>query len=550
MTSVRADPDVVDADWPRRVAETLVCAALAVLPYLVRVVSGTRRLPNDDNWAYVRIFDELQRTGELVLVDWNDINLVGIFPLSQVWAFLVGDGPLQLHFLGSVMGFVVLMSLVSALRSVGASDTFLPVVALGVFIGFVGTAGTYMADLFALAGSASSLALALAVAARRRSDLAAALLVGGSVLAALFAFSVRQQTIIAAGVVGLVLLLAPRVPRWAWVGFGAAYGVGIVPFYLWRSGLENGGSPILGVSPRAAAVSVLIQVALVAAAMLPVVVRDHGFLVDKAVALRIVSGVVAGAAFAVVDIGDYASDPLILLARVADANAGVRFVLGALLANVGVTVALGVWRRRLDLSDRLRLALGIGLLVTAVADVAVVVLGSAYYARYSMFLIVLAFVVWACSEPSDGVRSSESVRGAWVVVAMIGLSSYWMLDRDVTAIRVSMDGADVAACAGVPPEEVDAGFVWMGTHYEGVSVARYQDQPEIDDGLPASWYHRIFPDSERTVLVTEDRPEEDDVAVVGHVSRSGLLPGNSADRWIVVRSDDTDLLAGCTEPPG
>lgn len=552
-TSAVADMPVAAPDRGRTLVEVGVCAALAIAPYLWRVLAGTRRLPNDDNWAYWRIFQTFEETGRIVLIDWNDINLVGMLPLTRVWTAVVGNGPLQVHLLGSVMAFVVLLSTWSLLRSLSSPVVLVAIASVGLFPGFVVTAGTYMADQFAVAGALA--ALALVVHAVRRplgaGVVPSLVLVLGAAAGCFFAFSVRQQTAVAAvGVLAVLFVARERLPR-MWLVFAAVLGPPALGFYVWRGGLENGGGLWFRFEPPFLVAAGVFLVVTLCVAALPTLVAVAG---RDVVASPRVHGAVTIAAVAValaVDPGGYVNDGLSVVRRVAEASIAVRVVAAVVVANVVAMVVTGAFGRRLDVRDPAIGGLSVVALLAVAADGVSAVLASDYYPRYSLVtvpvLVVLASVSTAArTEPAVVSPAGRATAPAVAILVAVGIGSYWAMDGALVPLRAVQDAADVLECAGVPPERFDGGIVWTGLHDSGTAISQYWNEPLVDDGLPPTQHQRIFPGLQRDAVLLDDLPTDaGDGVVVGTFSASGLLPGNDVTRYLVVRAELEPDVAAC-----
>jgi len=140
----------------------IVVASLA--PFFWRVLVGAGDLPAGDAWAYERIFATYHSTGQVRLVGWNDITLVGVLPVTSLWVAIVGFGHHQLHLLGSVMCAVAMLGVQSLLVTFNVTRRLPALLLFAGFTGFVGIAGTYLSDTFAIAGAVWAVALACRVA--------------------------------------------------------------------------------------------------------------------------------------------------------------------------------------------------------------------------------------------------------------------------------------------------------------------------------------------------------------------------------------------------
>lgn len=547
MTSVGSAPATeatAGPRWRNRAVEIGWCVALAVGPYLWRLMSGTRRMPNDDTWAYERIFASFYDTGRIVLIDWNDITLVGMLPVTRAWVELVGYGALQIHLLGSVMGLVSLLALRSIMRTLRPDLTLLSILILGTYSGFVVTTGTFMADQFALAGVLVSLALVIKVLTVERAGWVAGVLVVGAALAAVYGFSVRQQTAIAAAAIGVVLLGARRRLWWGWLVYGAVYASIAGPFYLWRAGLPHGGTEMTHFNAPFLVAGLVVMAVTLSLTLLPLVLAVDREQMAAPISVRVVSSIVAAVGVGFVDAETYVNDSLSVLRRVGDLPLLVRVGLAVVVVNLAISVVAAIARRRPPFGDDLGTVLVGAAGLVLLADVATVFLASDYYPRYSLFLVVMMLVAFAVSRP----RVHSETKGRRLALAMVGLlgfAAYWAMDGALAPLRAGQEAAEVAACAGVPPERLDGGITWMGMHSTGVVVADYWSRPTRDDGLPVTQHERIFPEAVRDAVLLFEPPEDLDDLATTRIESGGMLPGNGIEAWLVVREDRADELARC-----
>ena len=560
-TEVDVGPPVSDAPAPRdgrgdrsRAAlEVLLCAVLALAPFLWRVASGTRDLANDDTWAYQRMFATFVESGSIDLIDWNDINLVGMFPLARLWVALVGDGPEQLHLLGSLMAFVGLMALRSVVRAVAPARTLPVLVGYGLYAGFVFTAGTFMADQFAIAGVLVALAASVRLVTRHDTQLVRVVLLVVVVVASAFAFSVRQQTVVAIGVCVLVLMFGPLRRRTDWLVAAIGFGLFAAPFHLWRWSLEDAGSTQFSFDPDQLAAGLVLMAAGLSLSIAPVLVHRDGIgVLARWPLARLVGSVLIAIAFVLTEPTGVAYD---FMHRAGAGHPVIRVIAAVVCWNAVVTVVAGAWRRRLPQGDRIVLVMVAVASISLAADVAVAVLSSAYLPRYSLFTLALLLVAFAsteapvATEPIQGVDDERAGRQlAWALFALVGMWVYWALDEEQVHLRIVRDVADVTSCAGIPDAELDGGIVWVGEHTDEPAHAMFWEIEPSDDGLPSTQQQQLFAGQPRRAVVVLDEPETGGGTVAfGPFERGGLLPGSDEQRWLVVRDVDADAIDACSD---
>jgi hypothetical protein len=545
------------ADRSRATLEVLLCAALALGPFLWRVASGTRGLANDDTWAYQRMFATFVDSGSIDLIDWNDINLVGMFPLTRLWVALVGHGPEQLHVLGSVMAFVGLIALRSVARAIAPASTVPVLVGYGLYGGFVFTAGTFMADQFALAGVLVALAVSVRLVTRDDPQLQRVVLLIVVVVASGFAFSVRQQTVVAVGICVLVLMFGPMRRRTDWLVVTVGFGLFAAPFHLWRWSLDDPGSTQFSFDLDELAAGLVLMAAGLSLSIAPVLVhRDGVGVLSRWPIVRLLGSVAVGAAFVVTEPTGVAYD---FMRRAGAGHPVIRVLAAVVCWNAVVTVAAGAWGRRLPKRNRTVLVMVAVAAISLAADVAVAALSSAYLPRYSMFTLALVLVALASTETppaveralaagSDAARAGHQV--AWALFALVGIWVYWALDEEQVHLRIVRDIAEVTACAGIPDAELDGGIVWVGEHTDEPAHATFWEIEPSDDGLPWTQQQQLFAGQARRAVVVLDAPELNEGTVAfGPFEQGGLLPGSDKQRWLVVRDVDADAIDACGDAP-
>ncbi len=516
---------------------------LSLAPFFWRILVGAGDLPAGDAWAYERIFDTYHSTGHVHLVGWNDITLVGVLPVTSLWVALVGYGHHQMHLLGSVMCVVALLGFRSLLVTFNVSRRLPALLLFAGFSGFVGIAGTYLSDTFAIAGSVWAVALACRVAYPREREWrqwANVLAVVVAALAASFGFLVRQQMFVAAVAAGW-LLLAPRPlarDRFKRTALFALVFVAVsTPIYLWRSGLEHGGQiefdlHLRGLVSGAEALFVA-QGLLFFAALLWVrglhPVSKRGATIIALVAIGEFAALAAGWSQVV------PAHPLVF---------GIQEQYGldrgavALIAILGAATTGWVWvvracvgwregRVHLTTESPLRHPLAAVVLLAIAIEATVVIATGAYWTRYSLFMAFATIVVLLA-------RPLQKSALAAVITGALLLASYWELDHSLTPTEAIKEAADITSCLGISPERLDATFSWDGKYYTGIaSVYRGNLVP---DGLPLTHDWSTFPAMERDAVLTRAYPGLDDTwVVIGPIDSSGLIPTTHQDWWLTVR---------------
>lgn len=521
-------------------------AVLALVPFLWRVLAGAGDMPAGDAWAYERIFDTYHSTEDLRLVGWNDITLVGMIPATSLWVAIVGYGHHQIHLLGSVMCAVALLGFRSLLVTFSVAKRATALLVFAGFSGFVGIAGTYLSDTFAIAGAVWALALACRVAypgsngQPRWASIAASI---GAALAGSFGFLVRQQTFVSALAAGWLLLgwqrrrpLSRQRVIWFAV-FASTFLAVSLPVYLWRSGLEHGGQIELSIHLRGMVASaqalfiaqglLLFAVMLWLQAMHPVTKRGAVVVVGASLAL-----------FAAIAASWSDVRPLHPLVLAIQEQYGLDGGAVLLIAVLVAAIAGWVWTIRacLELRDR-KLRIGEeSVLRHPLASIAILAIGveilviaatGAYWTRYSL-LTACAAVVALMARPLQRSLVAAAVTGT------VLLTSYWELDHSLAPTEAIKEAADITWCLGIGPEHLDATFSWDGKHYTGIASVTDADLPT--DGLPMTHDRSTFPAMERDAVLTAADPGADNAwLVIGPINSSAVIPTTEQQWWLTVR---------------
>ncbi|MEQ1873222.1 MAG: hypothetical protein ABL953_05785 [Ilumatobacteraceae bacterium] len=540
-----------------RLVEFGLIAVLSLAPFFWRVLANAGDLPAGDAWAYERIFDTFHTTGHIHLVGWNDITLLPMIPVTALWVAIVGYGHNQIHLLGSVMCAIALLGFRSMLVTFGVARRVPALLLFGGFSGFVGIAGTYLSDPFAIAGAVWAIALACRVAYPREGALPRwAMVVGttGAALAASFGFLVRQQMAVAALAAGWLLLGRRPITRDGKVRaalFSVIFVAVSAPIYMWRSGMEHGGELAFELRPRgvaSGAEAIFIAQGLLLFAALLWVEGLHPITKRGA---AIVAGVTLAVFGALAASWSQVSPAHPLVSGIQE-QYGLDGGAVALIAILGAATTGWVWMvracvqwrdRGVQLTDQspLRHPLAAVAILAIAVEVTVIVTIGSYWTRYSLVMLA-ATVVVLMTRPL--LRSAAAAAVSIVVL----LASYWELDHTITPTEAIKEAAEITSCLGIAPHHLDATFSWDGKHYSGIaSVARGDSDP---DGLPMTQDQTTFPAMERDAVLTRANPGTDDEwLLVGPISSSGLIPSTQQDWWLTVRRSaiTTDDPASCLD---
>ena len=236
--SARLPPRKGAAWTPWLIAIGGVCV---VLPVVVSALSGNLTIPHNDGWSMSRITQTFARTGQIRLLNWNDMNLVGqVVMLGPLGSSLVVQ---QL-----AVAALSLLCLFCCYRLLAVSlttrDAALGTLLLGVWPGWASLSTSFMTDVPTFA--AMFAALLLGRRALMRDSLGWLTL---ALLVSLWAVSIREQAIVAPVAIIAFGWLTRRSRRRLGARelllAGVTAAVILVGLEVWRWGLPAGQNPIL-----------------------------------------------------------------------------------------------------------------------------------------------------------------------------------------------------------------------------------------------------------------------------------------------------------------
>ncbi|MGH3610703.1 MAG: glycosyltransferase family 39 protein, partial [Pseudonocardiaceae bacterium] len=208
---------------------------------LAAALSGNLTIPHNDAWAMSRITQTFASTGQIRLLNWNHMNLIGqvvmLGPLgSSLVVQQIAVAALSLVCLGCVYRLLAL--------SLTTRDALLGSVLLGVWPGWASLSTSFETDVPTFA--ATFAALLIGRRALRRDSLT---WLTASLLVSFWAVSIREQAIVAPiAVLGYGLITRRSRGRLGARTLGVAAVTGaavLLVFEVWRWGLPLGQNPAM-----------------------------------------------------------------------------------------------------------------------------------------------------------------------------------------------------------------------------------------------------------------------------------------------------------------
>lgn len=455
-----------------------------LLPVTLALVTGGLAIPHNDAWSYGRIAQTFGYSGRIELLGWNRSALFGQFVVLGPLARSLVVQHLFVAAL-SVVALAAVYDLVVA--AAGRNKAALAVFIVAIWPGFGLLATSFMLDIPALAAMMVCLALG-----RRALGSQSAVLLGVSVAAGLWGFTIREQALAALAAVVLVALASAwrSRERWYWIATGCAsvaIGAAIIGFELWRQSYSAGDPPVIAIPEDlwTAGASVLVQgyfvVALASAPAVLLVARPwrwgRGAIVGAAVTAVVAIVAVFSFGRRKFFVGNYIdpSGPYWAAGNGRPSEVfsiGVWTLLVALACVSGVLLA-GVLVRQFRRADPM---LWTFVMLVVLGNLGSALSGQIMYDRYWLLILppLLAMVLAERPERSiDQWRDIALLCRRTVVGCVLAGSA--VFTTAITAAGFAYDAArwEVAedlVATGVPATDVNAGLEWNGYHSpEGMS---------------------------------------------------------------------------------
>lgn len=490
------------ADW---LMAGVLCGVAVLLPALLALATGSFSLPQNDDWSYRRIAEHFAQTGHVVSNGWPSMTLIG--QLLWSWPFLrvFGDHGWVYTFSTVVLSAIGVFSAYFIARRVLARSWAAAAVLLVAAVpGFAWSTSTFMTDMPAFAAELACLALGLAALDHRGRRRWAFL--GGALVVGVFGFAIREFALVApvAVLVGVGAGDTPRRRYWYLV-VGALMLVVVAVIFSWWSHLpgflhETFAIPVRGSVILAAhgyyTVAFLLSPAVVFCAWRRLRLRLSWATVTTVAVVAL--GVEIDRHFGPLFTGNYLDPqgttggyslyggrPTLLPGPLWDLLRGIGIVSGGLLAGIAVTVdrrALRRWQ-----SSMMGTPIGVIWIFSIVAATGMFLFVLTDYGLYDRYLwsIVFAFGVLLLhySPPVPPASWPRFVTGiiAALSVLLVLVSTALTVNADSYSVA-RWHAGQIAVSLGVPANEVDAGFEWVGAHASG--VANVLEQPSAPNYEP------------------------------------------------------------------
>lgn len=520
-------------------------------------------MPRNDAFAFSRVAEHLHETGELELIAYGRMLLIGHLLWAQPFLAVFSDREVAGNLAGIVASSVALGAyLALALRFVGLLKAAAAVLVLAVFQGFAVTVPTFMTEPTALA--LNGLALLAAVSALAATGRTSTGLLVAAAAFTVASFSVREFAVaLLVAIVGVTAWQRRDLRRTALLLGGAGL-LACGALSLWHSSLSGLEPSDLSVGPtdlkfgllRTAPGFVSLGLGLLPVTIAPtlrLLARGH----DR---WLLALGAALGAAGAVLPlIGGPermlaedvytrwgASGQSLAIGRRPELFPGwAWFPLNA-LAFIGSVclgiVAVAYLGQRLRGSDRpppsaLLLEASVAFYAGLIALFGVV--GPLFNDRYLWPIVPLVvLLVWRVQvpelEPQHRLAPFAKPAGAiaWVCVALVAVT--------VIQDSAAYDGARWRAgdrlveAGGAAPGDVDAGLEWIGAHSDAVrDVDGHEGRPVTAED---PYYEGFWPPVARCFVVSSERLDPFRYAVLGTAHYRSRLWTTERTLWLLRRA--------------
>jgi hypothetical protein len=482
-----------------------------IAPIVLSVAGGSFDIPRNDDWSFRRIALGLWSTGRLELDGYAGMMLIGHILLAQPFLWLMGGSDLAFAVVGMlVSGLLILTVYALARQFLTPARSFVVVLSLLLFPGYLAYSTSYMTDAPAMAAEFGALLLGARALSRTQPNVR---LLAAAMVVAVVGFSIREFGLAAVGAIALAAV--GRLPRRP-AGWAIALGgiAACLLLELVRSRLPGELEPIpaqLWFVTRLPQAAVTVSLVAMPAAIVAIVTNRRGWrlgdvVVGSAVGVAIVVLVAAlwmrlgtfptalvgnlATQFGVQDVFDLSGVRPYLFT---DAF-WVAINLIALVSTVvvGATVGGTLGTRMRDALAGRRRVIGqarspIGLIATFV------VLYGVGIAAYGSILIVFDRYLWPIvpalailfvlplkrsvrvgtppPEPRWGKVFRPLTLAPLIVTTVTGVMSVILMANAFAFDGARWRAGEGLVTAGVRPHAIDAGLEWMGFH--SITPARF-----------------------------------------------------------------------------
>ena len=559
----------------------LIAVASVAAAAVAAGVTGNFGIPHNDDWSFSLTALDLIRTGHLHYFNWGQMPLLGQIAASLPATAAFGDKETSLQITGLVLAACVLiLAFALARQLVDPWLAALTTLAIAAFPGFGSLAASYMTDLPALAGQLGCL-LAGAAAIRRRN---AAWLVASAVLA-VWAVSIRQQSLLAYVAVAVVALIARpdrRFRNWVLLVTAGTLAACAAIEVVRRTAP---GAQTIPVTPTSVAdighVVTSITELLFTLGLLvsPIVMlrlgrvfasradrgRQAGWALGLAAVLAYVAEPATGHAYQLTA-GNYLARTTSFALQTQGIPASMPmwlWVVVQLAAGIGGIVILGelaaaIWHIRTTAArirdgDPARSAVAIFAVLYAVILIVQGLPGQHLYDRYTLPLVVPA-VLLLDSMPridadSPGVRPGFAV-AAFCTAALTGIVSWTLTVATMTSDHAVWQAALAAERTNhLAADEINAGLAW-----DGWAAREPADRARIRSGPPAyptAEYTEQFRGSRDCAVIVAGTDNSPSLRLQRTTAIRGYgLPGESAEVRIYLNTGDSACPGSVTTAGG